>query len=261
MPLPSPYRKPGFIHDGFLVSELVKRDFKSRYDRSVLGLFWCVLQPTLTLGLIYAVFSFFFRNAIPNFPLYLITGIVFHQFFVEVTSSALRSIQENAPLITKVKVPVWTYPVTRAASSLVNFFFSLIPLLAVVLLTRVPFRPTMLLLAYSTFCMLFFALGAGLCLAAFAVFFHDIAFLWGFACNLFMYATPVFYPDTLLMEQYPAMLYFNPLYHLIHFSRTALNGSVPPVSEFAACAVFAVVSFVVGIILFRALKNKFIQHL
>ena len=101
-----PYRKPGFRHDGFLVAELVKRDFKARYDRSVLGMFWCVLQPTLTMGLLYAVFSLFFKSAIPNFPLYLISGIVFYQFFTETTSSGLQSIRENAALIAKVKISV-----------------------------------------------------------------------------------------------------------------------------------------------------------
>lgn len=259
--VPNPYRKPGFRHDGFLVAELVKRDFKARYDRSVLGMFWCVLEPTLTMALLYAVFSFFFKSAIPNFPLYLISGIVFYQFFTETTSSALRSIRENAALIAKVKVPLWTYPVTRAVSSLVNFLFALIPLFCVVLLTRVPLRPTMLLLLYSTVCMLLFALGVGLLLSALAVFFQDIAFLWGFACMLFMYATPIFYPDTMLLEGHHYMLYFNPLYHIIHFSRTVLNGAVPPFREFAVCALFASVSLAVGLFVFRRLKNRFAQVL
>ena len=254
---PRPYRKPGFRHDGFLVAELVKRDFKSRYDRSVLGMFWCILQPTLTMGLLYAVFSLFFKSAIPNFPLYLISGIVFHQFFVETTTTAMRSIQENAGLIAKVKVPLWTYPVTRAVSSLVNFLFALIPLFCVVLLTRVPLRPTMLLLFYSTACMLLFALGIGLFLAALAVFFHDVKFLWGFACMLCMYATPIFYPEEVLMRGHHWMVYFNPLYHAIHFSRLALNGLVPTAAEFLACALFAVVSLALGLLVFRGLKNKF----
>lgn len=253
----SPYRKPGFFHDWFLVSELVKRDFKARYDRSVLGMFWCVLQPTLTMGLLYAVFSVFFKSAIPNFPLYLISGIVFYQFFVETTTTAMRSIQENAGLITKVNVPLWTYPVTRAISSLVNFLFAMIPLFAVVWLTHVPFRATMLLLLYSTVCMLLFSLGVGLVLASLAVFFHDVNFLWGFACTLFMYATPVFYPETALSGGHRWMVYFNPLYHIIHFSRAALNGTVPPAEEFAACALFALVSLAVGLLVFRSLKNKF----
>jgi len=257
MQSPAPYRKPGFAHDGFLVAELVKRDFKARYDRSILGMFWCVLEPTLTMGLLYAVFSLFFKSAIPNFPLYLISGIVFYQFFVETSSSAMRSIRENAALIAKVKVPLWTYPVTRAVSSLVNFLFALIPLFAVVFLTRVPLRPTLPLLLYSTACMLLFALGAGLFLAALAVFFQDIAFLWNFACMLFMYATPIFYPEEVLMRQHHWMVYFNPIYHIVHFSRLVLNGTVPPATEFAACALFALVSLALGLLVFRSLKNKF----
>lgn len=260
-PPSSPYRPAGFHHDGFLVSELVKRNFKTRYDRSILGVFWCVLQPTLTLGLLYTVFSVFFKNRIPNFPLYLISGIVFYQFFTETTSSAMRSIRTNASLITKVKVPLWTYPVTQAVSSLVNFLFALIPLFVVVLLTRVPPRPTMFLLFYSTACMLFLALGAGLVLASLAVFFRDIEFLWGFACMLFMYATPIFYPESGLSERHHVMLYGNPLYHIIHFSRTVLNGLVPTVEEFAACALFAVVSLLVGISVFRLFKDKFAYRL
>ena len=256
-----PYRRPGFRHDWFLVAELVKRDFKSRYDRSILGMFWCVLQPTLTMGLLYAVFSLFFRSAIRNFPLYLISGIVFHQFFVETTTTAMRSIQENAGLVTKVKVPLWTYPVTRALSSLVNFLFALIPLFFVVVATRVPPRPTMLLLLYSAACMLFFALGIGLFLSALAVFFHDVKFLWGFACMLCMYATPIFYPEEVLMRGHHWMVYCNPLYHVIHFSRVALNGAVPPASEFAACALFAAASFATGMLVFRGLKNKFALQL
>ena len=253
----SPYRASGALHDGFLVSELVKRDFKARYDRSVLGMFWCVLQPTLTMGLLYTVFSLFFKSAIPNFPLYLISGIVFYQFFTETTSTALRSIQDNAGLIAKVNVPLWTYPVTRAISSLVNFLFALIPLFAVVGITRVPFRATMLLLVYSTACMLLFSLGVGLVLASLAVFFHDVNFLWGFACTLFMYATPVFYPEKALAGGHRWMVYFNPLYHMIHFSRAVLNGTVPPLAEFSACALFALVSLAVGLLVFRSLKNKF----
>lgn len=257
----SPYRASGALHDGFLVSELVKRDFKARYDRSVLGMFWCVLQPTLTMGLLYTVFSLFFKSAIPNFPLYLISGIVFYQFFVETTTTAMRSIQENAGLITKVKVPLWTYPVTRAVSSLVNFLFALVPLFCVVLLTRVPLRPSMLLLFYSTSCMLFFSLGIGLFLAALAVFFSDVKFLWGFACMLCMYATPIFYPEEVLMRGHHWMVYFNPLYHMVHFSRVVLNGRIPAIEEFAACALFAAVSFAAGIVLFRALRNKFALQL
>lgn len=257
----SPYRKPDFVHSWFLISELIKRDFKSRYNRSVLGVFWCVLQPTLTMLLLYVVFSVFFKNGIKNFPLYLISGIVFYQFFTETTSSAMRSIRTNAALITKIKVPLWTYPVTQAVSSLVNFCFALIPLFVVVCLTDVPIKVTMLLLLYSTFCMLIFALGVGLFLSALAVFFQDVEFLWSFACLLFMYATPIFYPDTRLLSEHHYMLYFNPIYHIIHFSRTVLNGNIPPLEEFLICAIFAIISLIVGQFIFWRLKKTFVHYL
>ena len=72
-----------------------------------------------------------------------------------------------------------------------------------------------------------------------------------------MYATPVFYPDTMLMEGHRYLLTLNPLYHIIHFSRTALNGAVPPASEFAVCALCALLSLALGMFVFRSLKNKF----
>lgn len=246
-----------------MITELVKRNFKSRYNRSVLGMLWCLLQPTLTMALLYFVFSFFFKNSIENFPVYLITGTVFYQFFTETTTTAMQSIQANAGLIAKVKIPLWTYPATRAAASLVNFVLALVPLMAVVLVTRTPLRASAWLLAYSTLTMLAFALGVGFFLASMAVLFHDVVFLWRFACQLAMYATPIFYPDTMLMQNGgQLMLYVNPLYHYIHFSRTLLiAGAVPDWKEFAACALFAVLALAGGVWVFHAQKNKFVQYL
>lgn len=253
----------GWRHSWFLITELVKRDFKSRYNRSVLGMLWCLLQPTLTTALLYFVFAFFFKHSIENFPVYLITGTVFYQFFTETTTTAMQSIQANSALIAKVRIPLWTYPVTRAVSSLVNFALALVPLMAVVLITRTPLRPAALLLAYSTLTMLAFALGVGFFLSSMAVLFHDVVFLWRFACRLALYATPIFYPDTMLLQSGgQTMLYLNPLYHYIHFSRTLLiQGAVPDWKEFAACALFAALSLAVGVWVFHAQKNKFVQYL
>ena len=114
----------GWDHSWFLITELVKRDFKSRYNRSVLGMLWCLLQPTLTTGLLYFVFAFFFKHSIENFPVYLITGTVFYQFFTETTTTAMQSIQANSSqatavvslymvsLIVKCKVTMLSQPVT-----------------------------------------------------------------------------------------------------------------------------------------------------
>ncbi len=253
----------GWRHSWFLVTELVKRDFKARYNRSVLGMLWCLLQPTLTMGLLYFVFSFFFKNKIVNFPVYLISGTVFYQFFTETTTSAMLSIQSNAALIAKVKIPLWAYPLTQAVASFVNFSLALIPLLAVVLVTKTPLRGVAVLLSYSTLTMLAFSLGVGFFLSSLSVLFHDVVFLWRFACQLAMYATPIFYPDTMLLQNGgQLMLYLNPLYHYIHFSRVLLiEGKMPAWKEFAACALFGGLFLAGGVWVFRSLKNKFVQYL
>ena len=113
----------------FLIQQLVSRDFKTKYKRSVLGIVWSFLNPLLTMLVQYVVFSTIFKSDIPNFPVYLLTGIVLFNFFSEACSMGITSILGNASLITKVYVPKYIYPVTRVLSSGINMLFSLVPLL------------------------------------------------------------------------------------------------------------------------------------
>ena len=161
----------------FLIKQLVLRDFKTKYKRSVLGILWSFLNPLLTMTVQYIVFSTIFRSDIPNFALYLLTGIVCFNFFSEASSMALMSIVGNAPLITKVYVPKYIYPLSRVLSSSINLLFSLIPLLAVMLITGAPLRPALLLLPFGLICLFLFSLGIGLLLSTAMVFFRDTQFL------------------------------------------------------------------------------------
>ena len=97
----------------FLMEQLVARDFKTKYRRSVLGVIWSFLNPLLTMLVQYVVFSTLFKSDIPNFALYLLSGIVTYSFFSEATNMTLSSIVSNSSLITKVYVPKYIYPLTR----------------------------------------------------------------------------------------------------------------------------------------------------
>ena len=191
----------------FLMKQLVARDFKTKYKRSVLGVLWSFLNPLLTMTVQYIVFSTLFRSNIPNFALYLLIGIVCYSFFNEATTMTLSSIVGNAPLITKVYVPKYIYSVTRVMSSAVNFLLSLIPLFFVVFITRTPIRASFLLLPLGIICLFMLCLGVGMLLATSMVFFRDTQFLWGVVSMLWMYATPIFYPESILpaklMPYYP----------------------------------------------------------
>ena len=122
-----------------LIRELVTRDLKVKYRRSVLGYMWSILNPLLMMLLQTLVFSYMFRFDIPNFPLYLICGNTLFNFFNESTNMGMGSVLGNASLIKKVYVPKFIFPISRVVSSFVNLLFSLAAILLVMLITRSPF--------------------------------------------------------------------------------------------------------------------------
>lgn len=251
-----------FSKYGYLMRQLVSRDFKTKYKRSVLGVLWSFLNPLLTMMVQYIVFSTLFKSDIPNFAVYLLTGIVCFSFFSEATSMSLTSIVGNASLITKVYVPKYIYPLTRVMSSTINFGLSLLPLLAVLLITRTPIRPAILLLPFGVFCLFALALGVGMLLAAAMVFFRDTQFLWGVVSMLWMYATPIFYPESIIPERFMLIYKMNPLYHIIRFIRTILiNGVSPEPKAYVLALIVSVVPLIIGITVFKRTQDRFVLNI
>ncbi len=251
-----------FIRYRFLIQQLVARDFKTKYKRSVLGVFWSFLNPILTMAVQYFVFSTIFRSNIENFALYLLTGIVCFNFFIEATNMALTSIVNNASLITKVYVPKYIYPMTRILSSSINLAFSLIPLFAVMLFSGLPFPKALLLLPFGLLCLLSFSMGVGFLLSALMVFFRDTQFLWGVLGMLWMFMTPIFYPETIIPIRFLAIYRLNPLYHIIGFIRSIMiSGVSPEPFAFLLCFAASVTPLVVGLFVFKKTQDKFVLNL
>lgn len=246
----------------YLMKQLVARDFKTKYKRSVLGVLWSFLNPLLTMLVQYIVFSTLFKSDIANFPVYLLTGIVCFSFFSEATSMSLTSIVGNASLITKVYVPKYIYPLTRVMSSTINFALSLVPLLMVLLITRTPIRPSLLLLPVGVGCLFALSLGIGMLLAAMMVFFRDTQFLWGVVSMLWMYATPIFYPESIIPSHFMTLYKMNPLYHIIRFIRIVLMDGVSPEPKAYFLAIVAsVIPLLIGAAVFKKTQDRFVLNI
>lgn len=246
----------------FLIRQLVSRDFKIKYKRSVLGVFWSFLNPLLTMVVLYTVFSNMFRFDVPHYPAYLIIGITFFNFFTESTGMALGSIIGNANLITKVYVPKYIYPLTRVMSSLTNLLISLIPLLLVTLFSGVVPTKAYLLVPFSLACLSAFCLGIGLLLSAAMVFFRDMQFLWGVLSMIWMYLTPIFYPASILPKQIAWVLKVNPLYYYITFARSCLiDGISPEPIVYVQCTLVALAALLLGALVFRRTQDRFVLYL
>ena len=246
----------------FLIRQLVARDFRTKYKRSILGMFWSFLNPLLMMLVQYFVFSTIFKSDVPNFAAYLIIGTVMFNFFNEACGMALGSIVGNASLITKVYMPKYIYPLTRVMSSMVNLAISLIPLLIVCVITGVEFHKSALLAFFFLICLMVFSLGLGLLLSAAMVFFRDTQFLWGVLSMMWMYATPIFYPETILPEEFKFILQVNPLYHFLKNTRLCiLSGISPEPVVYVQCLLLALGALLIGALVFRKAQDRFVLYL
>lgn len=246
----------------FLIKQLVSRDFKTKYKRSVLGMAWSVMNPLLTMCVQYVVFSTLFKSDIPYYPIYLLIGIVFFSFFNEAISMGMTAIVGNASLIKKVYVPKYIYPITRVMSSLVNFGLALIPLFLAVLVMRVPIKASTILLLFDVTCFLTFIIGITLLLATVTTFFQDVQFLWGILCMVWQYLTPLFYPETIIAPQFLNIYRMNPLYQYITFARTCIiDGISPEPVSYFWCLFYAVGMLIIGSAVFKKYQDAFALYL
>lgn len=246
----------------FLIQQLVARDFKTKYKRSVLGYLWSFLNPLLTMLVQYVIFSTIFKSGIDNYPVYLLAGIILFNFFSEAIGQGLMSIIYNAALITKVYVPKYIYPITKVASTSINLFISVIPLLLVTLMTGVKITPAILLLPFVLTCLLMFCVGMVLMLSAATVFFRDTQYLWGIISMVWMYATPIFYPENIIPDKFRFIQILNPMYHLIKFARIILiDGVSPAPMQYGTCILSAVITCLIGAFVFKKTQNKFILYI
>lgn len=246
----------------FLISQLVSRDFKTKYKRSVLGIFWSFLNPLLTMIVQFFVFSTFFKSDISNYPVYLLSGVVCYSFFSECTTMCLTSISGNARLITKVYIPKYIFPLSRTISSSVNLGISLIPLILVSVITGLALHQSVLLIIFFLLCLVVFSLGIGMLLATLMVFFRDIQFLWSVLSMIWMYATPIFYPASIIPAKYSFIIRMNPLYHFIKNVRICLiDGVSPEPRNYLYCFLFAIGSLLIGSLVFKKNQDKFTLYL
>ena len=246
----------------FLIRQLVSRDFKTKYKRSVLGIFWSFLNPLLTMCVQYFVFSTIFKSDIPNYAVYLLIGIVAFNFFTEASGMALTSIVGNASLITKVYIPKYIYPLTRVMSSVINLGISLVPLVLVSLATGIQFKKAAVLSLFFLVCVIVFSLGMGLLLSAAMVFFRDTQFLWGVLSMIWMYITPIFYPESILPESFQVVLHMNPMYHFLKNIRLCiLDGISPEPAVYAQCLLLALAALLAGAQVFRKTQDRFVLYL
>ena len=258
----------GYAKDRFILQQLVSKDFKLRYRRSVLGVIWSVLNPLLMMIVMSFVFSYFLRGSnVENYPLYLIVGNVTFGLMNEATSTGLRSIIDAAPLLKKVKVDRWVFPVQKVLSAVVNFALSLIAVVIVMLFFRIAPTWHLVWMLPALLLLMVFCVGISLLIGALAVFFRDMIHLWGVLLTAWTYLTPIFWDLSLLTSSnapwiVTAVVKANPMYNYIDMMRCAIVYQCSPgTTVIVLCIVWALLALIIGVLVFRKTEHKFILYI
>ena len=246
----------------FLFEELVKRDFKQKYKRTVLGMAWSILSPLLNLLVMSLVFTQFFGRNTPHYTIYLFCGTLVFSYFRESTNGGMSSLMSNASIFSKVNVPKYMFLLSKNVSALINFGLTLCVFFLFVLLDGVPFSFRFLTLLYPILCLVVFNIGMGLILSALFVFFRDISYLYDVFTMLLNYMSAIFYTVDGYSPLVQKLFLCNPVYCYIKYFRTVvLNGSIPSLSFHLLCAFYAIVMVLIGGLIYKKNNHKFLYYI
>lgn len=241
----------------FLLKQLVKRDLTSKYKESVLGIIWSFLNPLLIMIVFTVIFSVFFRRQIDNFPVYFLTGRVTYQFFVSATSAAMGSIRRNRGILKKIFVPRYMFAVGSICYEFINFLISLVILFGVMYVTGAPFQITGIFAIIPLILLILMITGIGLILAVLNTYFSDVQHMYSIFSLILMYASAIFYPMEIVPSSIQMIFTLNPLYVTITcFRETIVYGVFPDILSLMYLAIFSLMLFAVGFLLFRIYEKK-----
>ena len=247
---------------GYLINQLVSRDFKVKYKRSFLGIGWSLLYPLLTTAVMAIVFKNVFRFTTPgiSFIAYLMTGLTYFNYFSEASNLAMSSVVANFSLLNKVYIPKYIFPLSKCLFVGINFLITLIPLYAVILLTGTGLNVYHLLLPYSWVCLFMFTLGMSFLLSTIAVFMRDMFYIYGIIITLWTYLTPIMYDIRIIDNEILAsIMKLNPMYNIINFERMiVLYHQMPSPVSWLACFLAGAVVLVLGAVVFKKNHDNFI---
>ena len=247
----------------FLLGQLVSRDFKVKYKRSVLGVIWSLLYPVLNMAVMALVFSKLFRFSTPgvSYLTYVLSGLVMFNYFAEASNLSMSSVVANFPLINKIYIPKYIFPLSKCLFVGINFLLTLIPLYVVILATGTGLCIYHLVLPYAYLCLFVFTLGFGLILATIAVFLRDMFYIYGIVLTLWTYLTPIMYDISIISESIQRFFKLNPLYQYINFIRQIiLYHQMPTPRNFLVCGASALIVLIIGLIVFKKNQDKFIYY-
>lgn len=250
-----------FKKNQFLLEELVKRDFKQKYKRTVLGMGWSLLSPLLTLLVMRLVFTQFFGRDMAHYTTYLFAGNLLYSYFREATTGGMNALMSNAHIFTRINVPKYFFLLTKNVSAALNFLITLVVFLLFAALDGVVFRWTFFLMLYPMIMLTLMNIGFGMILSALYVFFRDVQYLYDIFTLLLMYLSAIFYTVDAYPVNIQQLFMLNPLYACIRYVRiVVLEGAVPSLAHHSLLLLYAAVLLFLGGMIYKKKNHQFLYY-
>ena len=245
-----------------LLQNLISRNLKKKYRRSILGYIWCVLNPLLIMLILNFVFSHMFQRTIDNYPVYLVSGRMMFYFITGSTQSMSRSIIGNGSLMRKTRVPYHIFPLANFCSEIGDFGFSLIAFAIVLIATRTPITVHVLAFPFVVLEMFLFSYGLGMFLAQANTFIRDVGQFYGVFTTAWMYLTPLFYAIEGMSERTRFIItHFNPAYCYVQMARLVfLYHQWPTRFLLLSGMAWAALTLVIGLYSYIRAKDRLILY-
>jgi ABC-2 type transport system permease protein len=241
-----------------LVHELVVRDIKVRYKRSVLGIVWTMLAPLLNMVALTLVFSTILKQQVDNYPVYFMAGAIFWAFFSQSTSSAASQTQDSNEIAKRIYIPRSVFVASAIGGGLVNLALSIVPLLLILLVTGFPVYTTWAFLPVAVAIVALFAAGVGLWLFTFASRFSDVREMYQVIVQTWFFLTPIVYHPAIVPPKFRFALWLNPLYYLVQtFRKPIYDGVLPSAALLGVSLGISLVVFLSGWIYFANRAERF----
>lgn len=245
----------------FLFEELVKRDFKKKYKRTILGMGWSILSPLLMLLVMKLVFTQFFGRNMEHYTTYLFCGNLIFMYFSEATGQGMMSLMGNSSIFSKVNVPKYLFLFSKNVQTLINFSLTLIVFFVFCIFDGITFTWTFIFLLYPIGLLVLFNLGMGMILSAFFVFFRDIQYLWTIFTQLLMYISAIFYTTDHYSPLGQALFFINPVYDFIsYFRMVVIDGIIPPLWLHGLIFGWTALVFGIGCWMYKKYNTKFLYY-
>jgi len=245
----------------FLFEELVKRDFKKKYKRTVLGMAWSILSPLLTLLVMRLVFTQFFGRDTPHYTTYLFCGNLVFSYFSDSTNQGMTSLIGNSAIFTKVNVPKYLFLFSKNVQTLINFGLTLCVFFVFCIIDDITFTWKLVCLLYPIACLVLFNIGVGLILSALFVFFRDIQYLWSVFTQLLMYMSAIFYTIDRYSYNVQCLFLLNPVYLFIrYFRKIVIEATIPTIWFHLLMAADVIIVLGIGCWMYKKYNHRFLYY-